>query len=63
MKASLVPVVVDLVGECDHVALIEAQLSLIFRLKVIQSPAARLVCGCGETQEDGEKKLSREINY
>lgn len=31
----LVPVLIDLVGECDEVALAEAQLTVILRLKVI----------------------------
>lgn len=42
-ERSLVPVFIDLVGQCDYVALVEAQLALVLRLKVVQSLAARLV--------------------
>lgn len=39
----LVPVVVDLVGEGDDVALFEAQLALVLGLKVVERSAAGLV--------------------
>lgn len=41
----LVPVVVDLVGEGDDVALFEAQLALVLGLKVVERSAAGLVHG------------------
>lgn len=41
----LVPVLVDLVGQRDDVALVEAQLSLVLGLKVIQRLTARLLQG------------------
>lgn len=46
MQHPLVPVLIDLVGERDEVALAEAQLTIILRLKVIQRLAAWLVQGC-----------------
>lgn len=42
---SFVPVLVDLVGQSDDVALVEAQLSLVLRLKVVQGLAAGLLQG------------------
>lgn len=44
-EGSLQPVLVDLAEQSDHVALAEGQLSVVLRLKVIQSSAARLGCG------------------
>lgn len=41
----LVPVLVDLVGQCDDVALVEAQLPLVLGLKVVQRLTARLLQG------------------
>lgn len=41
----LVPVLVDLVGQRDDVALVEAQLSLVLGLKVVQRLTARLLQG------------------
>lgn len=46
MEHAFVPVLIDLVGQRDDVTLMEAQLSVILRLKVIQCLAARLVQGC-----------------
>lgn len=46
MQHPLVPVLIDLVGERDEVALAEAQLTIILRLKIIQRLAAWLVQGC-----------------
>lgn len=40
---ALVPVLVYLVGEDDDVALLEAQLTLVLWLKVIEGATARLV--------------------
>lgn len=45
VEHALVPVLVDLVGQRDDVALVEAQLPIVLRLKVIQRLAARLVQG------------------
>lgn len=41
----LVPVLVDLVGQRDDVALVEAQLSLVLGLKVVQRLTAGLLQG------------------
>lgn len=41
----LVPVIVDLVGQGDDVALLEAQLAFVLRVKVVEGAAARLVHG------------------
>lgn len=43
-QRSLIPVLIDLVDQCDDVTLVEAQLALILRIKVIQSLTAWLVC-------------------
>lgn len=48
---SLVPVLVDLIGQGDDVALVEAQLSLVLRLKVVQGLAAGLLQGCGACKQ------------
>lgn len=40
---ALVPVLVDLIGQCDDVALFEAQLPVILGLKIVQRLAAGLV--------------------
>lgn len=45
MDHTLVPVLIDLIGQDDEVALLEAQLARVLRLEVIQRPAARLVQG------------------
>ena len=45
VDGSLVPVVVDLIGQGDDVPLLEAQLALVLRLKVVGRPAARLAHG------------------
>ena len=42
VDGSLVPVVVDLIGQGDDVTLLEAQLALVLRLEVVDRPAARL---------------------
>lgn len=42
---AFVPVVIDLIGQGDDVALLEAKLALVLRLKVIQCPTAGLVQG------------------
>lgn len=39
----LVPVVVDLVGQRDDIALLEAQLALVLGVKVVEGAAAGLV--------------------
>lgn len=59
MQHPLVPVFIDLVGEGDDVAFLEAQLAFIFRVKIIQSPTAGLVHGCcsEERQVDGGERL------
>lgn len=46
VEHALVPVLVDLVGQRDDVALMEAQLPIILGLKVIECLAAWLVQGC-----------------
>lgn len=48
---ALVPVVVDLVGEGDDVALFEAQLALVLGLKVVERSAAGLVHGRWRTKQ------------
>lgn len=45
VQRALVPVLVDLIGQGDDVALAEAQLSVVLGLKVIQRLAARLFRG------------------
>lgn len=45
IQHSLIPVLVDLIGQSDDVALAEAQLSLVFWLKVVQRFTARLLQG------------------
>jgi len=42
VHAALQPVLVDSTDEVDNVGLLEAELALVLRLKVIQSLAARL---------------------
>lgn len=58
MKHPLIPVLVNLISECDDIALFKTQFPFIFRFKVIQSSAAGLIhldtwrfgCACvGET--------------
>ena len=45
---ALVPVVIDLIGQGDDVALFEAQLALVLWFKVVERSATRLVHGgCG----------------
>ena len=45
---ALVPVVVNLIGQGDDVALLEAQLALVLWFKVVERSATRLVHGgCG----------------
>lgn len=46
VEHALVPVLVDLVGQRDDVALVEAQLPVVLRLEIIQRLAAWLVQGC-----------------
>lgn len=46
--ASLVPVLVYLIGQRDDVALVEAELSFVLWFKVVQSLAARLICCYGD---------------
>lgn len=45
MDHAFVPVVIDLIGQGDDVALLKAQLALVLWLKVIQCPTAWLVQG------------------
>lgn len=45
VQHSLVPVLVDLIGQGDDVALAEAQLALVLRVKVVKRLAARLLRG------------------
>lgn len=45
VQHSLVPVLVDLISQSDDIALAEAQLSLVFWLKVVQRLTARLLQG------------------
>lgn len=45
VQHSLVPVLVDLIGQGDDIALAEAQLALVFWLKVVQRLTARLLRG------------------
>lgn len=45
VQHSLVPVLVDLIGQGDDVALAEAQLSLVLWVKVVQRLTARLLRG------------------
>lgn len=45
VQHSLVPVLVDLIGQGDDIALVEAQLSLVLRLEVVQRLTARLLRG------------------
>lgn len=45
VQHSLVPVLVDLIGQGDDIALAEAQLSLVLRIKVVQRLTARLLWG------------------
>lgn len=52
VEHALVPVLVDLIGQGDDIALAEAQLSLVFRLEVVQCPAARLLRGWGNTSKE-----------
>ena len=40
---ALIPVLIDLVGEDDGVALLEAKLALVLGLEVVQTPTAGLV--------------------
>lgn len=50
MDHPLVPVLVDLVGQGDDVALLEAQLAVVLGLEVIEGFAAGLVQGgCGDS--------------
>lgn len=51
---ALVPVVVDLVGQGDDVALFEAQFALVLGLEVVERSAAGLVHGgCEGTRNTG----------
>lgn len=45
VQHSLVPVLVDLIGQGDDIALAEAQLPLVLGLKVVQRLTARLLRG------------------
>lgn len=45
VQHSLIPVLVDLIGQGDDIALVEAQLSLVLWLKVVQRLTARLLRG------------------
>lgn len=45
VQHSLVPVLVDLIGQGDDVALAETQLSLVLWVKVVQRLTARLLWG------------------
>ena len=49
---AFVPVVVDLIGQGDDVALFEAQLALVLRLEVVERSAAGLVHGDCEGHRD-----------
>lgn len=56
---ALVPVVVDLIGQGDDIALFEAQLTLVLWLEIVERPAAGLVHGdCG-----GGRKISHVCLY
>lgn len=55
MEHALVPVLVNLVGQCDDVTLVEAQLPVILGLKVVQGFAAWLVQGRCRWAGDGCK--------
>lgn len=43
LQHPLVPVVVDFVGQCDDIALLESQLALVLGVKVVEGAAAGLV--------------------
>lgn len=43
IQHALIPVFIDLIGQDDDVAFVEAQLSLIFWLEVVQGLTARLL--------------------
>lgn len=43
---AFIPVLIDLIGEDDDVALFKAQLALVLRLKVVQRSTAGLVHVC-----------------
>lgn len=43
VEHALIPVFIDLIGQSDDVALVEAQLSLVFWLKVVQGLTAGLL--------------------
>lgn len=55
MDHPLVPVLVDLVGQGDDVALLEAQLAVVLGLEVVEGFAAGLVQGgCGDSGDSGD---------
>lgn len=43
IQHALIPVFIDLIGQGDDVALVEAQLALVLWLEVVQRLAARLL--------------------
>ncbi len=45
IQHSLIPVLIDLIGQGDDIALVEAQLSLVLWLEVVQRLTARLLRG------------------
>lgn len=57
VQHSLVPVLVDLIGQGDDIALVEAQLSLVFWLKIIQCLTARLLQGWQHTRTERMRKI------
>lgn len=68
VQHTLVPVLVDLIGQGDDIALSEAQLSLVLWIKVVQRLTARLLGGWGnqveKLQNEGQmRKTPKNTEY
>lgn len=56
---ALVPVFIDLVGQGDDVAFLEAQLAFVLRLKVVERSTAWLIHRCCEETEPNSQKQAK----
>lgn len=55
----LEPVLVYMIGQRDDVALVEAELSVVLRFKVVQSLAAGLICRYGDQRMNEKREDKR----
>lgn len=62
MKHPLIPVLINLVSECDDITLFKTQLPFILRFKVVQSSAAGLI-HWGTWKRKQERRTQKDKGY